>query len=67
MSYATETEARAAGEIVFRSCDGQQAWCLCTSCTTRHASGNKRRTRHDLWAIDGLDARIQADLRRHAR
>lgn len=64
MSYTTETEARAAGEIVFRDRGDQQAWCLCASCTARHASANKRRTRHDLWAIDGQDARIHADLRR---
>lgn len=63
MSYATEKDAREAGEIVFRSHGGQQAWCLCVDCTARHASKDKRRTRHDLWAIDGQDCRIRADLR----
>jgi hypothetical protein len=53
--YTTESEAREAGEIVYRAHNGLQAWCLCPDCTTRHASENKRRTRHDRWAIDGHD------------
>lgn len=65
MSYS-ETEAREAGVIVFRARDARQAWCLCPDCTTRHARRNKRRTRHDRWAIDGQDWRIHADLRRSA-
>ncbi|AGC60996.1 hypothetical protein MULP_00967 [Mycobacterium liflandii 128FXT] len=62
MGYTTELEAREAGEIVFRALNGMQAWCLCPDCTARHSSKNKRRTKHDRWAIDGHDCRIRADL-----
>jgi hypothetical protein len=64
MSYKTEKAAREVGEVVFRAHDGQQAWCLCPDCTARHASKNKRRTRHDRWAIACQDWRINADLQR---
>lgn len=57
-----ELAARAAGEIVYRSHDGLQAWCLCGDCTVRHQSKNKRRTQHDLWALDRQDWRIRDDL-----
>lgn len=66
MSYVTEAEARQAGEIVFRAHHGLQAWCLCPPCTAKHASANKRRTRHDRWAINGQDWRIREDLARRA-
>lgn len=66
MNYTTETQARDAGEIVFRAHNGAQAWCLCGPCTTKHASANKRRTRHDRWAINGQDWRIRGDLARRA-
>lgn len=64
MDYATEMEAREGGEIVYRARDGRLAWCLCPGCTTKHASRNKRRTRHDRWAMDGQDWRISEDLAR---
>jgi len=66
MSYTTEAQARLAGEIVFRAHGGAQAWCLCATCTARHSSANKRRTRHDRWAINGQDWRIREDLARRA-
>lgn len=66
MSHATEAQARAAGEIVYRSSNGLQAWCLCVECTAQHASKNKRPTAHDRWAIDGQDWRIREDLARRA-
>lgn len=59
---SSEIEARAVGELVYRSDDGQRAWCLCPDCTRRHASSSKRRTKHDRWALDGQDERIAADL-----
>ncbi|ORW08040.1 hypothetical protein [Mycolicibacter longobardus] len=61
-----ELAARAAGKTVYRNHKGQQAWCLCAECTARHQSRNKRRTRHDTWAIDGQDWRIHEDLARKA-
>jgi hypothetical protein len=60
--YDTELEAREAGEIVYRNYGGAQAWCICPECSERHASKNKRRTRHDRWALDGRDDRILSDL-----
>lgn len=65
-NHATEAQARAAGEIVFRAHHGLQAWCLCSGCTVRHVSANKRRTRHDRWALAAQDWRIRADLARRA-
>lgn len=62
MNYTTEREAREAGELVYRAPDGLLAWCLCQRCTKRHASWNKRRTRHDRWAMVGQDWRIREDL-----
>jgi hypothetical protein len=62
MDYATELEAREAGQIVYRSHNGFRAWCLCPECTIRHASKCKRRTKHDRWAIDGQEWRIREDL-----
>lgn len=56
----TEEGAIKAGELVYRN--GQQAWCLCSDCRERHASRNKRRTRHDHWAISGHDRRIYEDV-----
>lgn len=61
-----ELTARAAGEVAYRSCNGLQAWCLCADCTELHQGKNKRRTRHDRWAIDGQDWRIHEDLARRA-
>lgn len=61
-----EVEARAAGELVYRAHGGQQAWCLCPACTERHASRNKRRTKHDRWALAGQDWRIRDDLAKAA-
>lgn len=63
--YDTEVEARSAGATVYRGRSGV-AWCLCSSCTLRHSSKNKRRTKHDRWAMDGQDWRIQDDLARTA-
>ena len=59
-----EVEARAVGELVYRSEDRRAAWCLCPACTERHASGNKRRTKHDRWALFDQDWRIREDLAR---
>lgn len=64
-TYLTEVEARAAGETVYRGPTGV-AWCLCGPCSTRHASPNKRRTKHDRWAITGQEWRIHEDLARKA-
>lgn len=57
----TESDARAAGQIVYRAHNGQQAWCLCPGCTADHAK-NTRRTKHDRWALNGQDWRIRRDL-----
>lgn len=65
-NHLTEAHARAAGEIVFRTRNGLQAWCLCPGCTARHSSANKRRTRHDRWALVGQDWRIRDELARRA-
>lgn len=64
LCYTTEVEARDAGELVYRSHDGLQAWCLCPNCTITHSGRRKRRTRHDRWALAHCDSRIQADLAR---
>jgi hypothetical protein len=37
-------------KIVHRDHHGLRAWCLCSECSARHASNNKRRTKHDRWA-----------------
>ena len=66
MNFQTESDAREAGAIAYRNHHGLQAWCLCPGCTTRHASKNKRRTKHDRWALAGQDWRIRADLARRA-
>lgn len=49
-------------KLVYRDHNGLQAWCLCSTCSERHASKNKRRTKHDRWALSGQDWRIHADL-----
>ena len=54
-------------ELVHRSHNGLRAWCLCPDCSAKHASKNKRRTKHDRWALDGQDWRIHDDLARQAR
>lgn len=66
MSHVTEAQARAAGDSVYRSSNGLQAWCLCPACTAQHASKNKFHTAHDRWAIDGQDWRILEDVARRA-
>lgn len=53
-------------QIVHRDHNGLQAWCLCADCGAKHASTNKRRTRHDRWALAGQDWRIRQDLARRA-
>ena len=67
LGYATEIEAREAGELVYRAHDGQQAWCLCPACTIKHSGKRKRRTKHDRWALDRCDSRIRAELARNTR
>jgi hypothetical protein len=53
-------------QIVHRDHNGLQAWCLCADCSAKHATKNKRRTRHDRWALAGQDWRIRQDLARRA-